>query len=332
MPDIIADPDRNAVQLGLKFQSNVDGTVSGIQFYKGPQNDGDNMVRLWNANGDMVASGTFEDDGSNGWQTVNFDQPVAIKAGEVWTASYHAPQGGYSVSEYYFDDPWTNGPLTALEDGGVYAYGSADANPTQSYHASNYWLDVLFVPGGEGGEVDLPEEPTLRGTEAGDTLRGTGEDDIIFGLAGDDRLFGKGGDDVLRGHSGEDVLVGQAGRDILIGGADDDVFKFTSVAHSRASSGIDEIRAGDGAIAFEGAGSGSGDLIDLSRIDAQSGVSGNQAFEFGSTAKGGLSLVEFEGSTLVRGNTDNDAAFELEILIVDSDVLFSDYSASDFIL
>ena len=237
MPDIITDSDRTAVQLGMKFQSSTNGTVAGIQFYKGPQNEGDNIVRLWSANGDMVASGTFEDDGSNGWQTVNFDQPVAIKAGEVWTASYHAPQGGYSVSEYYFDEPWTNGPLTALEDGGVYAYGSADANPTQSYHASNYWLDVLFVPGGEGGEVDPLDEPTLRGTEAGNTLRGTSEDDIIFGLAGDDRLFGKGGNDVLRGHSGEDVLVGQAGRDILIGGADDDVFKFASVAHSRASSG-----------------------------------------------------------------------------------------------
>ena len=61
-------------------------------------------------------------------------------------------------------------------------------------------------------------------------------------------------------------------------------------------------------------------------------MSGNQAFVFGSTAKGGLSVVDFEGSTLVRGNTDNDAAFELEILIVDSDLLASAYSASDFVL
>ena len=38
----------------------------------------------------------------------------------------------------------TNGPLTALAGGGVYAYGSANPFPSDSYNASNYWVDVVY--------------------------------------------------------------------------------------------------------------------------------------------------------------------------------------------
>ena len=36
----------------------------------------------------------------------------------------------------------TNGPLTALASGGVYAYGSSTTFPSSSLQASNYWVDV----------------------------------------------------------------------------------------------------------------------------------------------------------------------------------------------
>ena len=38
----------------------------------------------------------------------------------------------------------TNGPLTAQAAGGVFAYGSASTFPTDSYNASNYWVDVVY--------------------------------------------------------------------------------------------------------------------------------------------------------------------------------------------
>src|SRR5262249_21956101 len=40
--------------------------------------------------------------------------------------------------------PVTNGPLTALAGGGVYAYGSANAFPSNTFNASNYWVDVVY--------------------------------------------------------------------------------------------------------------------------------------------------------------------------------------------
>ena len=39
----------------------------------------------------------------------------------------------------------TNGPLTALANGGVYAYGSATTFPSNTFNASNYWVDVVFT-------------------------------------------------------------------------------------------------------------------------------------------------------------------------------------------
>ena len=41
----------------------------------------------------------------------------------------------------------TNGPLTALADGGVYAYGSSNTFPTNTYKTTNYWVDVVFDAG-----------------------------------------------------------------------------------------------------------------------------------------------------------------------------------------
>ena len=38
----------------------------------------------------------------------------------------------------------TNGPLTALANGGVYAYGSSNTFPTNTYRQSNFWVDVVF--------------------------------------------------------------------------------------------------------------------------------------------------------------------------------------------
>jgi hypothetical protein len=38
----------------------------------------------------------------------------------------------------------TNGPLTALASGGVYAYGSSNTFPTNVWNNSNYWVDVVY--------------------------------------------------------------------------------------------------------------------------------------------------------------------------------------------
>ena len=62
--------------------------------------------------------------------------------------SYHT-DGNYSADPNYFATAHTNGDLTALASGtsggdGVYAYGTGQIFPTDTYNASNYWVDVVF--------------------------------------------------------------------------------------------------------------------------------------------------------------------------------------------
>jgi hypothetical protein len=61
-------------------------------------------------------------------------------------ASYHTDTGHYAITSNGLASAVTNGPLTALASGGVYAYGPADAFPSNSFNASNYWVDVVYSP------------------------------------------------------------------------------------------------------------------------------------------------------------------------------------------
>ena len=319
-PGKITDSDNDAVELGVTFKAGIDGEVSSLYFYKGPQNDGPHIGKLWTTSGDMLVSVAFGSETAQGWQKVDLDRPLQISAGETYIASYHAPKGHYSVDEGFFAQPLVNGPLTGIA--GVYAYGGAGSFPVSTYKASNYWVDLTLDA----------TKATHTGGSGRDSLSGGSGADVMLGKAGDDSLTGRAGDDMLRGQAGNDLLKGNAGSDILIGGTGADRFIFTSASHSPSGAGRDEIQAGDGAVAFEGAGRAGGDLIDLKGIDANTTSSGNQAFVFGSTDKGGISLFNVDGNTLVRGNIDNDAAFEFEVLIVDGAVSASAYTAADFIL
>ena len=73
--------DTNAVELGFKFQADTNGQITGIRFYKGPQNTGPHVADLWSSTGTLLATATFSNETASGWQQVNFSNPVAITAG-----------------------------------------------------------------------------------------------------------------------------------------------------------------------------------------------------------------------------------------------------------
>lgn len=150
VPGWIDNPDSQSVELGVKFRSDDDGYISGLRFYKSTNNTGTHVADLWTTSGTLLATATFTGETATGWQTVLFSQPVPIKAGTVYIASYHTNTGNYSDNIGYFASGVNSGPLHAPADGtsgpnGVYAYGPAGSFPTSTYHASNYWVDVLLT-------------------------------------------------------------------------------------------------------------------------------------------------------------------------------------------
>ena len=49
--------DTGSVELGVKFQATQNGTISGIRFYKEPDNTGTHTGTLWTASGTQLATG-----------------------------------------------------------------------------------------------------------------------------------------------------------------------------------------------------------------------------------------------------------------------------------
>ena len=148
VPVTITENDPRAVELGMKFRSDVAGTVTGVRFYKGSQNTGTHTGHLWSSTGTRLASVTFTDETASGWQQADFSTPVAISANTTYVVSYFAPDGRYSANGSYFTSAADNPPLHGLASGtdgsnGVYTYGT-EQFPTSSYKDANYWVDVVF--------------------------------------------------------------------------------------------------------------------------------------------------------------------------------------------
>ncbi|MCE9672031.1 DUF4082 domain-containing protein [Myxococcus stipitatus] len=154
--------DSAAVELGVKFKTNVSGNVLGVRFYKGASNTGTHVGSLWSANGQRLAFATFTNETATGWQQVLFSTPVAIAPDTVYTASYHAPVGAYAFNQGGLATGLDAPPLFALPGStsggnGVFTYGPAGSFPVNSFENSNYWVDVLFQATGAPPPTQPPD-------------------------------------------------------------------------------------------------------------------------------------------------------------------------------
>ena len=150
-PVVAADPEVAAVELGVKFRSTVAGRVTGVRFYKSTTNTGTHVGSLWSSTGTLLGRVTFTNETASGWQQADFATPVAIAANTTYVISYHLTVGHYADDQNYFATARTNGPLTALANGGatgvngVYGVGANPVFPTLGWNSSNYWVDVVFT-------------------------------------------------------------------------------------------------------------------------------------------------------------------------------------------
>ena len=186
--------------------------------------------------------------------------------------------------------------------------------------------DTLY--GGSG--IDL-----MSGNEGNDTMRGEADNDVMNGNAGNDTLYGGLGNDTLYGSIGMDRLYGDAGndrlfggngRDVLFGGSGADVFAYSAVGDSRGS-GVD-------LIADFARGS---DRIDLSAIDANTAVAGDQSFAFiGTAAFTGTGTAQVRviangtSNSTVLADVNGDGTIDFGVTLLNTTA--SDFTANDFVL
>ena len=301
--------------------------------------DGDGITFSTEGNGPV---GSVVTGGSaSGTTNYNGDADLfnpALVAGLTYTIELRgADSGGGSLQDPYLYLLDSGGNLLSYDDDSgagldsriVYTSTSSGTHFLETHAFGNFNTGTYTISVSEG--VGTAGADSIVAIGSHDAINGAGGNDTILGANGNDTLTGGSGNDLLRGQTGSDLLRGSAGADVLIGGTGNDVFDF-NIASESAPGSRDIIRAGDSATAFQGAGTADGDRIDLSGIDANVNVSGDQAFIWGGSGAGHLSVTNSGTTTVVHGNIDGDAAFEFELVIEDSGVLASAYRAADFIL
>lgn len=158
----------------------------------------------------------------------------------------------------------------------------------------------------------------INGSSLNDNLFGDGGANEITSGEGNDFLDGRGGADSLTGQDGSDTYVGGAGADQLTLSeftAARDFVRYTNISESGTHpSTFDTI------LGFVKGTAATADRIDLSRIDANLKLAGNQAFLFkGSaafnSAAGEVRLVTSGLDTFVYVDNDADAAPEMIIKV-----------------
>ena len=155
------------------------------------------------------------------------------------------------------------------------------------------------------------EHLTLTGTTP---INGTGNalKNVMLGNNANNTLAGLAGNDSLVGGGGNDTLAGGLGKDTLTGGAGADIFTFTAAAETATTPALRDI--------IKDFSSGQGDTIDLSGIDANTGLAGNQTFAAltqGGTFSGNFAtpgqLYFDQTAHVLYGNTDADGAADFSI-------------------
>ncbi len=136
----------------MKFRADEDGFVTALRFYKHADNTGTHVGHLWTAGGQQLGEVEFTHETASGWQQETLPVPVAVAKDTTYVVSYHSSSGRHAFSPGAFSSGVDRPPLHAPADqvaggNGVYRYG-ASGFPTETFGATNYWVDVSFNRGG----------------------------------------------------------------------------------------------------------------------------------------------------------------------------------------
>jgi Ca2+-binding RTX toxin-like protein len=240
----------NATLDGGKGNDTLGGSAGNEKLYGGEGAD-----LLWgDAGNDFI-------DGGVGFDTASYLEAWSVTVDLRITGAQNTGSAGLDTIR----------GIEAVE--GSYGDDVIHGNSAANQLTGSLGQDALW---GEGGNDTLYGDGVTRWSEPDpehpdydpDTLHGGDGKDVLYGGGGGDQLWGDAGVDILYGEGGDDTLHGGADADKLYGGvgADTFVFQTTGESSSAAKDRIFDFNAAEG------------DVIDLSAIDANTALSGNQAF------------------------------------------------------
>ena len=174
-----AGDDTGSVNLGVKFRADVDGSVTGLRFYKAAANTGTHVGTLWTHAGGAGARARRRSRTrrASGWQT----RDVRDAGGD---------HRGHDLRRLLprAERPLLGRPAAAFTGGRRRQRAAARARhadeperrlrlqrhlgaPDSSWNATNYWVDVLFAPGDDAMRRALAHRGALAAAPALDGVR-----------------------------------------------------------------------------------------------------------------------------------------------------------------
>jgi Ca2+-binding RTX toxin-like protein len=307
------------IHIDLTLNTAVGGDATGDTFNSietiiGTRFD-DTMTAAAGANTFSGGSGKDVLDGRGGNDALDGGEGNDALTGGTGDDVLHGGAGNDQLWGNAGDDILAGGPGADVLAGGA-------GNDTADYSTSSAGIIVNLIAGtGHGGDAEgdtLNSIENLIGSATIDLLTGNSGDNHISGGGGDDLIDGSSGNDVLDGGTGNDTLTGGPGADILIGGAGADNLVFKTIQDSLPN-------AADQIVDFS---STEADRIDLSTIDANSKLTGNQAFAYVGTAAFTHTAGELRfADHLLEGDIDGNGNVDFAIQVHTATL-----KASDFIL
>jgi Ca2+-binding RTX toxin-like protein len=172
---------------------------------------------------------------------------------------------------------------------------------------ANQGIDTVVVAFDYALGANL-ENLTLIG-DASESATGNGLGNVIYGNAGNNLLDGLAGSDTMNGGSGADTMIAGAGKDLMTGGGGLDRMVFKALSDSGT---VFATRDVINTFAH-------GDKVDLSALDANSKIAGNQAFTFVQNFSGAAGQLQWDQTAptgyLVSGDVNGDGAADFSLQI-----------------
>lgn len=201
--------------------------------------------------------------------------------------------GGGSASLKVFDPLLSANPLASAQGNSITA------------RLTDHVL-VVEIAGLPAGSAVAPTK-----FDAPIKFSGTAGAEVLTGANGDDVLMGQGGADTIHGGGGADRIIGGMGADVLWGGEGADTFAFLTVGESKPQAGERDIIRDFSAAA--------GDRIDLTLLDANVRLAGNQEFTLGGdhfTGRAGELIQSYaDHGVLVQADLNGDRRADFSFLL-----------------
>lgn len=134
-----------AYELGMQFETNFSGKITGMRYYRTSSEGGSHTGHLWDEDQTLLATVNFSGETASGWQQATFASPVNIVPGRTYMVSSN-------IHSHYPSE--VSGLATSISNGEIYSLAassngafttSVGSYPSSTYSQSNYFRDIRFV-------------------------------------------------------------------------------------------------------------------------------------------------------------------------------------------